>query len=222
MYFQFLIEDSSTEILIGHVMKKLQRKYPDREILFDMKSFNGIGHLRTTGNLMDRKGGNLLNNLYIYLRGFDKALSSMKNAAIVVVMDNDQRDVGLFKQDLEQVANEAVENTDYVFWIAVKEMEAWLLGDEEAIMRAYPLTKRKFLKAYEQDGICDTWEVLADMIYPGGLSGLHKKAKNSYSETGKAKCEWADKIGQELVLEDNVSPSFREFLYALQSRIEAA
>lgn len=31
MYFQFLIEDLSTEILIGHVMEKLRAKYPDRE-----------------------------------------------------------------------------------------------------------------------------------------------------------------------------------------------
>ena len=70
MYFQFLIEDASAEILIGHVMGKLQDKYPEKEILFDTKSFTGIGHLRTTGNLMERKGGNLLNNLHIYLRGF--------------------------------------------------------------------------------------------------------------------------------------------------------
>lgn len=91
MYFQFLIEDASAEILIGHVMGKLQDKYPEKEILFDTKSFTGIGHLRTTGNLMERKGGNLLNNLHIYLRGFDRSLSSMENAAIIVVLDNDQR-----------------------------------------------------------------------------------------------------------------------------------
>ena len=42
------------------------------------------------------------------------------------------------------------------------------------------------------------------------------------SETGKAKCEWADKIGRELILENNISPSFRKLLSALQIRIEAA
>lgn len=222
MYFQFLIEDSSTEILIGHVMSKLQDKYPDKQIEFNTKSFSGIGHLRTTGNLMERKGGNLLNNLHIYLRGFDKSLSSMEHAAIIVVLDNDQREIETFRHDLEQVAKESVMLTDYVFCIAVKEMEAWLLGDEDAIERAYPLIKKKYIKAYEQDGICDTWEVLANMVYPGGLIGLRKKAKSSYSETGKAKCEWADRIGKELELENNVSPSFKEFLQALQSRIEAA
>lgn len=36
--------------------------------------------------------------------------------------------------------------TDYAFCIAVKEMEAWLLGDEDAIYSAYPEAKKKFLK----------------------------------------------------------------------------
>ena len=44
MYFQFLIEDASAEILIGHVMGKLQDKYPEKEILFDTKSFTGMGY----------------------------------------------------------------------------------------------------------------------------------------------------------------------------------
>ena len=79
MYFQFLIEDQSTEILVGHVMGKLKEKYPEKEILYDSKPFKGIGHLPTKGNLMERKGGNLLNNLHIYLRGFDKKLAGMEH-----------------------------------------------------------------------------------------------------------------------------------------------
>ena len=91
-----------------------------------------------------------------------------------------------------------------------------------AIGRAYPLVRKKYIKAYEQDGICDTWETLANAVYPGGILGLRKKAKNRYSEIGRAKCEWAEKIGQELTLEDNKSPSFQNFLSELQRRIEAA
>ncbi|MGO5071782.1 hypothetical protein [Roseburia faecis] len=222
MYFQFLIEDQSTEILVGHVMEKLKEKYPEKEILYDSKPFKGIGHLPTKGNLMERKGGNLLNNLHIYLRGFDKKLAGMEHATIVVVLDNDKRDYNIFQQNLNQVAKDVVMLTDYAFCIAVKEMEAWLLGDEDAIYGAYPEAKKKFLKNYKQDEIVDTWEVLANMVYPGELAKLHKVSKNSYKETGKAKCEWADKIGQKLVLEKNVSPSFQKFLFELCSRIEAA
>lgn len=41
MYFQFLIEDSSTEIIVNHIMEKLQAKYKNKYIGFDTKSFRG-------------------------------------------------------------------------------------------------------------------------------------------------------------------------------------
>lgn len=174
MYFQFLIEDLSTEILIKHVINKLKEKFPDKDIYADTKSFKGIGQLSNKGNLMERKGSNLLNNLHMYLRGFDRRLSSMEDALIIVVLDNDKRDSKDFKEELDIIAKETVKWTECVFCVAVKEMEAWLLGDENAIWEAYPLAKKKYIKDYEQDGICDTWQVLANIVYPGGLAGLQK------------------------------------------------
>lgn len=144
----------------------------------------------------------------------------MKNVAIVIVLDNDKRDNAEFRRQLEKIAQKAEIATDCVFCIAVKEMEAWLLGDENAIADTYPAVRKKYIKAYKQDAIGDTWEVLANAIYPGGLNGLQKKSKTSYSEIGKAKCEWADKIGKNLTLEQNRSPSFQYFLSSLQVRIE--
>ena len=55
MYFQFLIEDKSTEILVNHIMEKIKEMYPDIFIDFNIKSFNGIGHLSTHGSLQERK-----------------------------------------------------------------------------------------------------------------------------------------------------------------------
>ena len=221
MYFQFLIEDMSSEILIRHVMNKIKMKYQDKEIYYDSRSFSGIGHLKNSGNLFERKGGNLLNNLRSYLRGFDRSLRNMDQAAIIVVLDNDKRDLNKFRYELEKAACETMLLTDHVFCIAVKEMEAWLLGDENAIWSAYPNARRKYLKDYEQDGICDTWEVLANMLYPGGLTGLKKKKSVSQNVVGKAKCEWADKKGEMLDLDVNISPSFQHFLYELEKRIAA-
>ena len=57
------------------------------------------------------------------------------------------------------------------------------------------------------------------MVYPGGLVALQKKSKSGYSETGKAKCEWADRIGEKLILKNNNSPSFNNFIHELQIRI---
>ena len=67
MYFQFLIEDRSTEILIGHIMEKLKHIYSDENIEFNTKSLKGIGHLSTKGNLQERKGGNLLKFIPLWL-----------------------------------------------------------------------------------------------------------------------------------------------------------
>lgn len=219
MWIQFLIEDTSTRILIDHIMDKLKNQYPNKEVLYNAKSFTGIGHLSTNGNILERKGSNLLNNLPLYLKGFDKSLRKMDHSAIVIVMDNDLRDQKKFRSQLEKMAEDLCIYTDYVFCIAVKEIEAWLLGDENAIQTAYPRAKKQFIRDYVQDGLCDTWQTLANVVYPGGLKELKKKAKSSYSEIGRAKCEWADRIGNCLELDGNNSPSFNRFINELKLRI---
>lgn len=220
MYFQFLIEDESTKILVEHVMSKISEKYPNIFVEYDSKFFKGIGGLRKNGRAIEQKTGKLLNDLPMYLRAFSRTLSYMENAALVIVMDNDKREPEQFRQELENIAvyNRIV--LDHVFCIAVKEMEAWLLGDMEAVKTAYPNTRISALHGYEQDGICDTWEVLANAVYPGGLKKLKQKAGNCYREIGKAKAEWAEEIGCRLNLERNASPSFQRFIKELCVRIE--
>lgn len=144
----------------------------------------------------------------------------MPNSTLFIVLDNDKRDVKLFRKELEDVALYNMIVIDHVFCIAVKEMEAWLLGDADAIEKAYPSLRKNLFKKYVQDDICDTWEILADMVYPGGLAKLKKISKGSYYEIGKAKKEWADNIGKYLNLTNNNSPSFRYFINSLKERIK--
>lgn len=219
MYFQFLIEDKSTDILVNRVMEKLSNQYAEDEINWNIKSFGGIGHLNKKGSVLERKSGKLLNDLPVYLRAFNKVLLNMQYAALIIVLDNDKREVQQFRNELEYVAAVNMILCDYVFCIAIKEMEAWLLGDIKAIKDAYPDAKIQHIKRYEQDSICETWEVLADIVYPRGLLGLKKKADGNYSVIGKAKCEWADKIGSSLYLHENESPSFQYFIDAIEKRI---
>lgn len=65
------------------------------------------------------------------------------------------------------------------------------MGDKNAVLRAYPNGKRqqKKLEKYQQDSICNTWEWLADVIYPGGADKLKRERM-----AGKIKYEWAEKI----------------------------
>lgn len=220
MYFQFLTEDKSTEVLVEQIMDKLKKAYPQKELVYDIKSFHGIGHLTKQGNAQQQKTGMLLNDLFPIMRGMGKALLQVEHAAIIVILDNDKNDKIAFRNELNRRAAGNMVLIDYEFCIAVKEMEAWLLGDVKAIEAAYPNVRKSAWKEYEQDGICDTWEVLANAVYPGGLTALRKKAAGDYKQIGSAKCEWARLIGAQMSLIENASPSYLFFMESLRKRIE--
>lgn len=216
MHFQFLIEDLSGEVLVREIMEKLKQQYP--EISYDSKAFKGLGGLKKKSTPKETKTGKLLNDLGIYLRGFNKKFQNYDASSIVVVMDNDDRIPEVFRKQLEALSNENKITVDHIFCIAVEELEAWLLGDEEAVLKAYPHAKTDKLHAYEQDSICGTWEVLADVIYPGGYSKMVKDC-SGYPEIGKRKSEWAQQIGSNMNIRSNKSPSFQYFIREVSRRL---
>lgn len=61
------------------------------------------------------------------------------------------------------------------------------------------------LNRYQQDSICGTWEVLADVVYPGGFAAIKKAG---WPLPGQVKHEWAKRIAPKMDVEKNVSPSF--------------
>ena len=215
MHFQFLIEDHSGEILVRAIIKKIMTGNPT--ITVDYKSFKGIGGFTKRNTVRETKDGKLLNDLATYMRGFNKSLQKI-DAALFVVLDNDKRDPGVFRKELQDVAQKNNITIDHVFCIAVEEMEAWLMGDENAVKTAYPSVKLRILHSYVQDSICDTWEKLADAVYPGGYDKLKKECP-TYMEIGKCKSEWAEKIGRHIDLRNNKSPSFNAFCSEITQRL---
>lgn len=215
MHFQYLIEDQSSTELIHTLMKKVVVAYPD--VTYDCKGFHGLGGFKKKNTVKETKTGKLLNDLAIYLRGFNRSFQNF-SAAIIIVLDNDDRDTEKFKLELEDVAKKNMILVDHVFCIAVEEVEAWLLGDEQALLSAYPKAKIQVLHTYVQDSICGTWEVLADAVYPGGSQKLHKE-HFSFMEIGKLKAEWARNIGVHMDLRANQSPSFNYFIGEIEKRL---
>lgn len=215
MFFQFLIEDQSGEKLIRALMDKIVEGNPETN--YDCKSFKGIGGFKHRGSPMEIKTGKLLDDLGLYLSAFDRALQGMP-AAIVIVLDNDNRDTAEFTELLEQVARRNKIEIDHVFCLAIEEMEAWLLGDEAAILAAYPEASLRHLRTYVQNSICSTWEVLADVVYPGGYKRMQKDCC-AYGQIGKIKSEWAERIGKHMEMQRNQSPSFRRFVSELEKRM---
>ncbi len=216
MHIQFLIEDQSSEVLIDILMNKITAT--NDSITFDCKSFRGIGGFKPKNTVKETKTGKLLNDLATYLRGFNKSLVNIP-AAIFIILDNDNRDPKDFKQELEDVAKTNKITIDHVFCIAIEEVEAWLLGDKEAVLTAYPRAKTTILNSYEQDSICGTWEVLADAVYEGGAKRFVKDCP-TYVERGKYKALWAKNISEHMNIESNESPSFNFFIQELYQRLD--
>ena len=218
MHFQFLIEDLSGQALIDAVMLKIKKQ--NDSVSYDCKAFHGIGGYGGNAKkktAKETKTGKLLNDLAIYLRGFNKSLQHFA-ATVVVVLDNDDRDTASFQTELENIARANKITIDHVFCIAVEEVEAWLLGDTAALLAAYPNAKQAILHAYCQDSLCGTWELLANVLYPGGYAKMQKDCP-SYMEIGKKKSEWARAIGMHMDLSANRSPSFNLFLNEINRRI---
>lgn len=218
MHFQFLIEDQSSEVLINELMLKFSKENAD--VTYNCKSFRGIGGFTKKNTVKEIRTGKLLNDLATYLRGFNRSFQNY-SAAIFVVLDNDDNDPEAFQMQLETVANNNRIEIDHVFCIAIEEVEAWLLGDKAALLKAYPRARQQVLQSYIQDSICGTWETLAEAVYPGGLVKL-KNDCPTYREVGKKKAEWAKNIGMYMNLDQNKSSSFNHFIAELYHRVRPA
>lgn len=215
MHYQFLIEDQSSTALIEVIMPKIIMN--NQDVTFNCKPFKGLGGFKKKNTAKDIKTGKLLSDLAIYLRGFDNSLKYIPSV-IVTVLDNDKRNTQAFQRELENIAIQNHISIDHVFCIAVEEVEAWLLGDKQAIIAAYPKAKVQIINSYKQDSICGTWEVLADAIYPGGLTKFRKDCP-TFIEIGKFKKIWAETIGGKMDISNNKSPSFNLFLQEINKRL---
>ena len=207
MHFEILVEDASGKIALENIIEKILG--PDGDIhSFRIIAYKGIGRLpKDLRWKTDPRKRILLDRLPSILRGYGKSLRTSPSA-VVVVVDVDKKDCKAFKQELLDVLNKCILAPTTLFRIAIEEGEAWLLGDRNAVVTAYPKAKISVMNNYTQDSICGTWEVLADAVYHGGATALKKAG---WPITGVAKCGWAEKITPHMDVDSNRSPSFRVF-----------
>ena len=215
-YIEFLIEDKSGAILVEHIMKKYREDRSDLE--YSIHGFKGIGKIpQKITNIGQIKTHRLLTDLPMYLKGMDSRMRNMLGKkAIFVILDSDDDDCAELKRNMVQMYEALKISIPVFFCIAIEEMEAWLLGDCEALVSAYPNAKRQLLSKYVSDSIIGTWEYLADVVYKGGVQALKRNA-TSYYEIGMFKCECADRIGQRMDLTNNASYSFNYFIKKLDA-----
>jgi hypothetical protein len=207
MHFEILVEDASGQLLLGSLLPKILGDAGNPHT-WRTHAYKGIGRIpRDLRGNTDPWKRILLDQLPKILAGYGKSLQGT-DSAVVVIIDLDDRECVRFKQELLQVLTHCRPRPRALFRFAIEEIEAWLLGDSNAILEEFPRAKVEVLDSYRQDSICGTWETLADVVFPGGSSTLRAEG---WPTIGQEKCKWASQIGGRLDIESNQSPSFRAF-----------
>lgn len=202
MHIEVLVEDSSGEKLLQVLLPQFLGSQGQPHT-WRLHSYKGIGRIpKGLKAKTDPAKRILLDRLPRQLRGYGKTNGI---DAVVVVLDTDKRDCAAFLAELKAVASACHPAPTTLFRLAIEEIEAWYLGDQKALLAAYPRAKRDVLAKYIQDSACNTWELLADAVYLGGSAAIKKVGGRL---PGQVKHEWADKIAPLMDPERNVSPSF--------------
>ncbi len=216
MHVEILVEDSSGERLLTTLLPKLLGEHGDPNT-WRVHHYKGVGRIPKNLNARaDPVKRVLLDQLPRLLRGYGNTPGI---DAVVIVVDSDNRDCRGFLGELQTLANQCDPSPPTtLFRLATEEIEAWYLGDRQALEAAYPRAKHDVLNRYVQDSVCGTWELLADAIYPGGSARI---LKEGWPLPGQVKHEWAEKIAPLLEPDRNVSPSFAELCDGLRGLLAA-
>ena len=202
MHIEVLVEDSSGARLIETLLPKVIGAIGAPHT-WRIHPYKGIGHLPTgltaAGDPAKRA---LLDQLPRLLAGYGKTPGI---DAVVVIVDSDKRDCKVFLRELQELLQKCRSAPNTMFRLAIEEIEAWYLGDQPALLAAYPRARKEVLARYQHDTVCDTWELLADAVYKGGSAAVRSAG---WPLPGQIKHEWAQQIGSRMNVEQNLSPSF--------------
>lgn len=202
MHIEVLVEDSSGGKLLQVLLPQFLGPHGEPHT-WRLHRYKGIGRIpRGLAINSDPAKRMLLDQLPKLLRGYGKTAGI---DAVVVVLDTDRRDCAAFLAELRAVATACEPVPATLFRFAIAEIEAWYLGDHDALLAAYPRAKREVLARYVQDSACDTWELLADAVHSGGSMAIKKAG---WPLPGQIKHEWAERIAPRMIPERNRSPSF--------------
>lgn len=208
MLLEVLCEDKSSVPVLNHILQKILQNY---QFVNQIHIYPHRGKGKLPDNIKEKpksSTSSLLDLLPAKIRAYDKSYKD-EEIIFIVVLDLDDQNLSELYKSIEYVFRNESPNKYFVIGICIEEMEAWLLGDKEALLSAYPNANQNVLNQYQQDGIGHTWEILAEVI-------LDQKADNlieaGYPAVGIYKYHWAEKIAPYMQIHHNKSPSFQDFV----------
>jgi len=213
MHIEILTEDKSGSVVVERLTRQIaQAAGVDADI--SVRPHRGCGSLPKDWEATPpRFAGSLLDLLPAKCRAYNKVYGST-DAILVVVMDSDDKDPVELRRNLYIVCHKYCPDIRTVIGISTEEIEAWLLSDPKAILKAYPESDMNALSDYVQDSVCGTWEVLCKVTYPKTYKSI---IDIGYPAIGNYKSNWANKISEYMDISVNTSPSFLNYKNSLEA-----
>ena len=210
MLIEILSEDKSGAVVVQRLTERItENEGVDVEV--NVHPHRGCGSLPKDMTAAPPKfASSLLDLLPAKLRAYNKVYGG-QDVILIIAMDSDDNDPQELRQMLYSCASKFAPDIRSIVGLSTEEIEAWILGDKDAICAAYPDCRKDVLDSYEQDSVCGTWEVLCRAI----SDNAEELIEIGYPAIGHYKALWADTISRYMVPQKNVSPSFNTFKMAL-------
>lgn len=172
IHIEFLVEDASFEKFLTKLMDLdfIRRKIHEKNISYQIHSYRGLGstiNIESSKEISTFKQTTLLGNLKKLIKGYNRSINLDQDHIdyrIIVLCDLDDKQEENFRSTLNNLLIECKNNLNVCFYFAIEELEAWFLGDINAIKMAYPNVQFQILESYVNDSICGTWETLAKAL----------------------------------------------------------
>lgn len=210
MLIEILSEDKSGAVVVERLAERIVAN-EGLDVQVNVHPHRGCGSLPKDLTAKPPKFANsLLDLLPSELRAYNKIYAG-KDLILIIALDSDDKDPQALRQEIYTVASKFAPDIRSIVGISTEEIEAWILGDKQAIYDAFPDCNKEILDSYEQDSVCGTWEVLCRAI----SDNAEELIEIGYPAIGHYKALWAETISKYMLPQKNVSPSFNTFKMAL-------
>ena len=215
MLIEILSEDKSGAVVVERSVERICDAEGTKAQI-NVRPHRGCGSLPKDQNAKPPKfARSLLDLLPAKLRAYNNVYKG-KDLILIIAMDTDNNDPEPMRKEIYEAARTYAPDIRSVVGLSTEEIEAWMLGDRNAVIKAYPGCDKKVLDSYEQDSVCGTWEVLCRAI----SDNAEKLIDIGYPAIGHYKARWAEDISQYMMPQNNVSPSFNTFRMALVTALK--
>lgn len=215
MLIEILSEDKSGAVVVERSVEKICSA-EGAKAQVNVRPHRGCGSLPKEPDSKPPKfASSLLDLLPAKLRAYNNVYRG-KEIILIIAMDSDNNDPEALRKELYETARKYAPDIRSIVGLSTEEIEAWMLGDRQAVIDAYPQCDKKVLDSYEQDSVCGTWEVLCRAI----SENADKLIDIGYPAIGHYKARWAEEISRFMQPENNISPSFKNFNMALVTALK--